>query len=129
MTRHRLDAWTESADPRRCLRGELLHGAHDGGANPAVGKEARPLLQLAQGCDPSPPEPSSQARGGQVQSPLPFPQSSLQPPPSKRLGASWAGGPPVDSIAWLPKPHITDVPPLNGTAGSTELKVKAAAFV
>ena len=35
----------------------------------------------------------------------------------------------MDSIAWLPKPHITDVPPLNGTAGSTELKVKAAAFV
>ena len=120
MTRHRLDAWTESADPRRCLRGELLHGAHDGGANPAVGKEARPLLQLAQGCDPSPPEPSSQARGGQV--PLPFPSSSPPPPPSKRLGALWAGGPPLDSIAWLRKP-------MNGTVGSTELKVKEAASV
>ena len=98
--------------------------------NPAAGKEARPLLPLAQGCDPSPPEPSSQARGGQIQSQLPFPLSSPPPlPPSKRLVASWAGGPPVDSIAWLRKPHITEVPPLNRTAGSTELKVKEAAFV
>ena len=83
---------------------------------------------LSQGGDPAPPEPSSQARGGQAQSPLLAGQpSSPPPPPSKRLGASWAGGPPLDSVMWQQKPHVTDLPLVKWTAGSTELKAKEAA--
>ena len=103
---------------RSCARRRALPALDHGPPSPC--REGPPSFpHLGSGKDPAcprvllctagpAPEPSSQARGGQIHPPLLPPPSSPPPPPSKRLGASWPAGSPSRGC----ESPITDVPPV-----------------